>query len=278
MSALPACMGSILYVGCLITTAAVAADGPESTTPFVTNIGQLRHLDSLPPNISCSISLTGSVWWANPTQGRFVLQDASGAEVLEMDLAGQRLSAGQRVQLEGHGTITRRRVGFRLGPKGPVVDNNGVHGMIEKSGTVYLSAGQHPIRVEWFNGVDKYGLELDYEGSGLPRQTVRVNGLEYRCYEGAWRVLPDFDQVVAVKHGTATNFDLSVRTRDEQVALQFTGRVEVPRDGAYTFYLKSDDGSRLYISAPAIHAQVIGRADPPVRRRITIGQILSEGE
>ena len=35
------------------------------------------------------------------------------------------------------GTITPAGPGFRLGANGPVVDNDGVHGMVEKSGVVY---------------------------------------------------------------------------------------------------------------------------------------------
>ena len=54
--------------------------------------------------------------------------------------------------VEGNGIIARRGAGFRIGAKGSVVDNNGIHAMTEKSGAIYLKAGRHPIRVDWFNG------------------------------------------------------------------------------------------------------------------------------
>ena len=37
---------------------------------------------------------------------------------------------------------------------------------VEKSGAIYLKAGWHPISVDWFNGVEKYGLEVEYDGVG----------------------------------------------------------------------------------------------------------------
>ena len=244
----------------------------------MTNVLQVARLSSDNPNVSHSIRLEGAVWWANALQGRFVLKDESGAAELEMDLAGQAVQPGQRVRVEGDGTMVRRGAGFKLGAKGSVVDNNGIHGMTEKSGAVYLKAGRHPIRVDWFNGLEKYGLEVEYEGPGLPRQKIPdirlfrmqadatggtsnlVNGLDYRCYEVPGEVLTDFSQQPAVKSGTTTNFDLSVMVRPEHVGLQFTGYLEVPRDGLYTFYTTSDDGSELFVGEPSLRLEVIGRA------------------
>ena len=165
----------------------------------MTNIVQLSRLGSQNPKASYFVRLEGDILWANPAQGRFVLRDASGAEELEMDLRGQSLEPGQRVRLEGESTITRRGAGIQLGIRGPVVDDDGVHTMIEKSGAVYLRAGRWPIQVDWFNGVEKYGLEVGYQGPALARQRIPdsvlfrtrtdatgatnfVNGLDYACY------------------------------------------------------------------------------------------------
>jgi len=226
-----------------IVTGLVAAGQEPATSsfPMVTNIAQLRHLSSQGVNARYPIRLEGNVWWANPTQRKLVLHDQSGTAELEMDFHTQPVQSGQRVRVEGNGTIARRGAGFRLGAKGSVVDNNGIHGMTEKSGAVYLKAGRHPIRVDWFNGVEKYGLEVDYEGPGLPRQKIPdtrlfrmqadatggtsnlVNGLDYCCYEVPGEVLTDFSQQTAIKSGATTNFDLSVMARPEHVGLQFTG-------------------------------------------------------
>src|SRR5208283_5962670 len=59
---------------------------------------------------------------------------------------------------------------------------------------------------------------------------------------------------------------------------QFTGFLEVPRDGLYTFYTTSDDGSQLFVGEPSLHLEVVGRAEFPEPPHIVIGQTLREGE
>lgn len=73
-------------------------------------------------------------------------------------------------------------------------------------------------------------------------------GLQYRYYEGGWMALPDFKTLTPVSEGIADriSFDVVPRLADA-FAMTFTGYVEVPRDGVYTFSLKSNDGSKLYI-------------------------------
>src|SRR5580658_7669883 len=115
----------------------------------VNHVGQIRLLSSQTPSASHSFHLEGDVWWANPASGKFVLKDDSGVEELEMDFGGQQVEAGQKVLLEGDGTITPTSAGFKIGTIGPVVNNDGVHEMNEKSGAVFLKAGRNPIRVEW---------------------------------------------------------------------------------------------------------------------------------
>ena len=106
---------------------------------------------------------------------RLVLQDGSGAELLELDLRGQTVVAGTRVSLEGNAAIARSGSSFRLGVIGPVVDNDGAHVMVEKSGAVYLKAGLNPIRLGWFNGIDKYGLAVSYmRGRGCRVSRFRI--------------------------------------------------------------------------------------------------------
>jgi len=258
----------------------------------VTNVAQLSHAGSQNPDTSYAIHLEGIVLWANPAAGKFVLQDSSGAEQLEMALNGQSLQAGEVVRLDGQSTIASRSAGFQLGTVGPVVDDDGVHTMVEKSGSIYLQAGLHPLRLDWFNNLEKYGLEVDYQGPRLPRQKIPdaalfhpgaqtgtnlVNGLDYACYPAEEEVLPAFSQLAPVKTGGVSNFDLGVIYRSEHVGLEFTGFLQAPRDGLYTFYLTSDDGSRLFIGGPSLQMEIMGKAPLPVPRQMRIGQTLSAG-
>jgi len=79
-----------------------------------------------------------------------------------------------------------------------------------------------------------------------------VHGLNYQCFAGKWKRLPAFDKLEPVKTGTVSNFDISASHRDEEFGLVFTGFVKVPRDGFYTFYTRSNDGSRIYIGETVV--------------------------
>ena len=98
----------------LATTELKAADQSQVSSVVVTNVGQLQHLNFQALNADYLIRLDGTVWWVNPAQGKLVLHDASGTAELEADLRGQPVSFGERVQLEGSGTIIRRGAGFRI--------------------------------------------------------------------------------------------------------------------------------------------------------------------
>jgi hypothetical protein len=75
-----------------------------------------------------------------------------------------------------------------------------------------------------------------------------VNGLDYKYYEGSsYSVVPDFSTITPVKSGSANNFDITQANRVDVFAFNFTGYINVPSDGQYTFYTSSDDGSLLYI-------------------------------
>ena len=76
-----------------------------------------------------------------------------------------------------------------------------------------------------------------------------VNGLDYKYYEkgSGWLAIPIFSTLTPVKTGTTTNFNISLARRALAFAFNFTGFINVPSDGQYTFYTTSDDGSNLYI-------------------------------
>ena len=80
--------------------------------------------------------------------------------------------------LEGRGYGLKPR-SFELAVvPGTVVDNDGLHGIKVESGTVLLHAGVEPITVQWFNHLADFGLDVEYEGPGLPRQRIPGSVLE----------------------------------------------------------------------------------------------------
>ncbi|MEM7134023.1 MAG: putative Ig domain-containing protein [Chloroflexota bacterium] len=132
-----------------------------------------------------------------------------------------------------------------------VVSNDGTHGMVEKSGTISLSAGQHNIRVDYFERAGGQGLEVRYAGPGISKQLIPtsvLSQLSYDYYHGTWSSLPDFSGPVLVKSGTVDTFTIEPRERDNEFGFRFRGTVYLPTDGTYTFYTTSDDGSKLWIN------------------------------
>ncbi len=82
----------------------------------------------------------------------------------------------------------------------------------------------------------------------------RRPGLSVSSFEGAFGRggLALMDQITAVKTAVVTTIDLAEATREEQFGLRFSGFLDVPSDGKYTFHLRSDDGSRLRIGSAVV--------------------------
>ena len=157
-----------------------------------------------------------------------------------------------------------------------VVDNGGLHGPRERSGKVTLSKGRHRIEVRFFERTGGEKLEVHYAGPGISKQripngvlypdesttpspepdtnppTSSSNGLRYEYYEGAWSSLPNFGSQTVRKQGVVSNFDLGVRQRSDNFGVVFTGSIDIKSNGGYTFYTKSDDGSKLYIDGKQV--------------------------
>lgn len=75
-----------------------------------------------------------------------------------------------------------------------------------------------------------------------------VNGVRYEYYEGSWEFLPDWKSMTPVRTGITYDLGLSsFSSRTRNFGVVFKGVVTLPADGEYTFFLSSDDGSRLFI-------------------------------
>lgn len=78
------------------------------------------------------------------------------------------------------------------------------------------------------------------------------HGVNYAYFEGDWQTLPDFDELATTVSGKTNDIDLDVRYREEYFGLQFTGYINIKHAGNYTFYLRSDDGSRFTIDETVV--------------------------
>ena len=84
--------------------------------------------------------------------------------------------------------------------------------------------------------------------------TRDIDELKYSFYRDTWEKLPDFDTLKTEDQGKIESglFDISLASREFSFGFVFTGTLKVPTDGEYTFYLDSDDGSRLSIDGKPV--------------------------
>jgi hypothetical protein len=58
-----------------------------------------------------------------------------------------------------------------------VVDNDGGHGTIERSGTIKLPVGRHDIMVDYHNQAGGAWLDAWFKGPGIPKQIIPAHSL-----------------------------------------------------------------------------------------------------
>jgi len=65
-------------------------------------------------------------------------------------------------------------------------------------------------------------------------------GLNYKAYTGNFPWVPETGYLTPVASGECNGLDLSQRTQDDDIVLEFTGYISVPADDNYTFNLTAD--------------------------------------
>jgi len=94
-------------------------------------------------------------------------------------------------------------------------------------------ASEKVIRYEWMKAVSPAKL--------LP-------GLSYKYYEPAGTVsLQSVENTAVTKTGVTNSISNKLKQRSEKFVLVFDGYIKIEKDGFYTFYANSDDGSKILI-------------------------------
>lgn len=76
-------------------------------------------------------------------------------------------------------------------------------------------------------------------------------GLAYALYEGQWSSLPDFGALKPASSGRVERPSLALKA-EGPFGLRYTGLLKVPAEGLYTFFTRSDDGSRLSVDGKRV--------------------------
>ena len=89
---------------------------------------------------------------------------------------------------------------------------------------------------------------------GVSKLANPITNLNYKFYHGSWDKMPDFSKLEPKKTGVLANglFDLSPRDRNDNFGFSFTGEIDCPKEGKYSFTTSSDDGSLLLIDGELV--------------------------
>ncbi len=259
----------------------------------ITNLQQLTQALASEHQIVRDVQLDAVVCAASrPDVGALILRDDTGVELLELGNLRREFQPGEQVRLQARRALLRRRdLGVEL-LLAPTVNNDGAHLPRTADGQVELPAGRQPLRLDWFNCLREFSLEVSWAVSNAPPHPMdarhlwhpvvdeagRTNwlpGLRADVYEGYWETAPDFSLLRPVKSGVVTNFDTGFRTRDEMVGIRFSGFLDVPADGSYTFRVLSDDGAVLSVGPRELTVTSVGFTGPPVPKPALYGDEMS---
>lgn len=196
--------------------------------------------------------------------GQVVVFNAPGAAAVYEPVNFHRITAmNLRVAATGGGGTLELRLGTRDGMMIAATT-------IASQDMMRLARGPHPIRIEHFENEGGAGLILRIAGENMPKQVVpedmfthdetRQPGLRVDYYAlEAISALPDFTRLRPYKSEIApyvdfpsTDGEFAGSGLSNRVGSVFTGFINIPADGAYQFFLESDDGSRLTINGETI--------------------------
>lgn len=92
--------------------------------------------------------------------------------------------------------------------------------------------------------IQKFGFSSDAKNI-VPEQTTP--GIRYEYFEGYFNSVNDLDDAKPRQTGIMEKFQLANPEGVTEFGYIFQGFLTVPQDGIYTFYLESNDGSKLFL-------------------------------
>lgn len=106
-----------------------------------------------------------------------------------------------------------------------------------------------------FSNIDKsHNINFSFMHKAVPLTNV-LKLVNYKYYEGSWKSMPDFSKLTPVKSGNLTTVTMAISGRiNDNFGIVYTGYIQAPTTGEYTFYLTADDGARFLIDGVEIVA------------------------
>jgi signal transduction histidine kinase len=251
------------------------------TPPAITNLAQITQAFVRQTQVVANVRIEATVFACSTNSCVMILQDSSGAELLELDGLKHGFQSGDRVRIESESCLLDSSDFGIYVTAAPLLNNDGLHSWRSIGGNRYFEAGRYPLRIDWFNQYSALELDTSCVATNSGRRSLTnapaeatnlIHIVHAECFQGFWSKLPNFHLLLPVKVGNVTNFDVGFRTRDDMVGIRFDGYFDAPRAGRYHFRLRSDDGSRLWVGNPDVPVSRIGSNVPPAALRVVIGE------
>jgi len=124
---------------------------------------------------------------------------------------------------------------------------------IEKTKQMLLNAAQVATNLELKDNIFKslmdLGIGIETEDSTSGNFTFGIN---YEYFEGNFTSVDYLDEYEPKNSGVMPNFKLEPTDEVNEFGYIYSGYLSIPKDGIYTFYLESNDGSKFFINGKEI--------------------------
>jgi signal transduction histidine kinase len=253
----------------------LSAAAPTAT---ITNVVQFREWAGQTIRTNWPVRLEGTVCWSAVTRGMVVLQDPSGAALIETDPQTEVLPAGRKILLTG--TYAGSRGKARATVAGIALALDCSNAVTENSGVATLKPGRYPVTVSWSSGANLAAVDLLYEGAGLARQTLPDADLSHQPAGGTnWApglvcTLTDGAAGASPATSLAPNFQTVPGPHSAYFDCTMEGRLQIHAAGDYRFSLVPIGRDQLFVGDAKIISR--GSTEAPVAEPVTPGQVTPE--
>jgi Chitobiase/beta-hexosaminidase C-terminal domain/PA14 domain/Calcineurin-like phosphoesterase len=138
---------------------------------------------------------------------------------------------------------------YTLDGSEPTVNSTIYTKPFQLSETTVVKASLFTPDGKYQSGVETETFEKKRPLPSLPQSAKQLKrGLHYAYFEGAYRRLIEIDTATVLEKGTVKTLDVrKIQQRADHFAIHYTGLLNIPEEGFYTFFTNSNDGSKLFI-------------------------------
>ncbi len=148
------------------------------------------------------------------------------------------------------GKAAGSEVHYTLDESDPTVGSPLYSDPIRVSGSTVISA-RYFMNGEPVSGISRAAFTRIQPEPGRNLEDAS-NGVEYKYFRGKWEDVPDFSRLTPEREGVLPGIVLPQKKAPQNYGVEYRGYIRISKEGVYTFYLSSDDGSLLYIDGKKV--------------------------